>query len=107
MASFELRELSEEQLIAELTEKVVAELEEFYQLDLTDGATIAELKLTTKARPTHVRAVLDAKIDADLPLFILSPRGFTEEAAELAWEYEDTLLFMRERRQWVPLEIPA
>ena len=95
-------------LLEKFLQETLAEFEESFDIDFSEGATIAEFTGPRKISRSEVHDLLRREdFDTDLPLIIISPRGFASSASDLAYEFENVVLCTLEEGQWVPWEIPA
>lgn len=107
MAKLTFKKWEEPDLLGTLGEEGVADLEQVYDVDLTDGAISAEVSATAEASLSDIEAILASnKVQDDIPLIIIAP-AFSAEALDKAREFEDVLLCEREADGTLKPFIPA
>lgn len=98
--------LSEDELVKLIGQDAVGELEEAYDVDLSDGAVAVTIPGPKKAGASDIEKALGLKeAQGDLPARIIAP-GFEDEGRDKALEYEDVLLCTEVKGKLQPL-IPA
>jgi len=99
--------LGQRDLVESLGEKGVAELEEAYDVDLSEGAITVEIAKGAKATVDVIEKVLRlGEAEESLPMLIIAS-SFERKASEKAHEFEDVLLCTRDARGRLMPLIPA
>ncbi len=100
--------LQEDALEEIFSPQTLGELEGIYGVEFSYGAIVVGAPSDKKANTTLIDGIIHhAEIDGDLPVIVLSRRGYSEGAADLASEFEGILLCVLDKGEWVPWDIPA